>query len=113
MIAISHYQIIFWLCAGATAVASMLPVEGSQVFESQDKVGHALIYALLYFFGVRAYGHSISLWLLAILILLFGLSIEIAQSMTSYRHGDILDLVANGVGITSIWLLLELRRRTV
>jgi VanZ family protein len=50
---------------------------------------------------------------LAILILLFGLSIEIAQSMTSYRHGDIWDLVANGVGIASIWLLLELRRRTV
>ena len=113
MIATSHYQIIFWLCAGATAVASMLPVEGSQVFESQDKVGHALIYALLYFFGVRAYGHSISLWLLAILILLFGLSIEVSQSMTIYRHVDIWDLVANGVGIASIWLLLELRRRTV
>lgn len=113
MITTNHYQIIFWLCVGATALASMLPVEGSQAFESQDKVGHALIYALLYLFGVRAYGYSIPLWLLAVLILLFGLFIEVAQSMTSYRHGDIWDLVANGIGIASIWLVLELRRRTV
>ncbi len=107
----NYYQILFWLCAGATAVASMLPIEGSQVFASQDKVGHALIYAMLYFLAVRAYRSSISLWLLAMLILLFGLFIEIAQSMTSYRHGDVWDLMANGVGIASSWLLLELRGR--
>jgi glycopeptide antibiotics resistance protein len=39
------------------------------------------------------------------------LSLEIAQSMTSYRYGDFWDFVANSAGVIAVWLLLLVRRR--
>jgi VanZ family protein len=111
MIKTIHFQIIFWLCLLSTVALSLMPISGQQVFEAQDKIGHATVYATLYFLAVQAFGHRVPLWLLAALLVIFGLSMELAQSMTSYRFGDPWDLLANTVGVVVIWLVFSARRR--
>ncbi|MDG1813828.1 MAG: VanZ family protein [Porticoccaceae bacterium] len=95
----------------STVALSLMPISGQQVFEAQDKIGHATVYATLYFLAVQAYGHRVPLWLLAAVLVIFGLSMELAQSMTSYRFGDPWDLLANTVGVMVIWLVFSARRR--
>ena len=107
----TYYRILFWLCAVAAVSVSLVPTTGAQLFDLQDKVAHVVLYASLYFIAVQAYGSSFSLLLLAIMVIGFGLSLEIAQSMTSYRYGDIWDFVANSIGVIAVWLLLLMRGR--
>jgi len=107
----TYYRILFWLCAVAAVIVSLVPTTGAQLFDLQDKVAHVVLYASLYFIAVQAYGSSFSLLLLAIMVIGFGLSLEIAQSMTSYRYGDIWDFVANSIGVIAVWLLLLMRGR--
>ena len=107
----TYYRILFWLCAMAAVIVSLVPTTGAQLFDLQDKVAHVVLYASLYFIAVQAYGSSFSLLLLAIMVIGFGLSLEIAQSMTSYRYGDIWDFVANSIGVIAVWLLLLMRGR--
>ncbi|MGB2054267.1 MAG: VanZ family protein [Porticoccaceae bacterium] len=107
----TYYRILFWLCAVAAVIVSLVPTTGAQLFDLQDKVAHVVLYASLYFIAVQAYGRSFSLLLLAIMVIGFGLSLEIAQSMTSYRYGDIWDFVANSIGVIAVWLLLLMRGR--
>ena len=111
MVTKNHFQIIFWLSLLGTIGLSLMPVSGQQIFELQDKFGHVTMYAILYFLAVQAYGHRVPLWLLALVLVVFGLSMELAQSMTSYRYGDPWDSLANSLGILGIWLIVSLRRK--
>ena len=43
-----HYKILFWFCASAAVVLSLMPTTGAQLFQLQDKVAHAALYAVLY-----------------------------------------------------------------
>jgi VanZ family protein len=111
MIARHKYQILFWLCIAATILASLMPGVGKPLFQMQDKVSHAAIYALLFFFCEHAYSNRFPLWLLALVLACFGLSMEFAQSMTSYRQADGWDMLANSTGILLVWLLMLWHRR--
>ena len=113
MITVAKYQILFWLCLIGTVFLSLMPVAlgGAQLFELQDKVGHSSIYAALFFLCASAYGRRYSLALLAFVLAVFGLSMEIAQSMTSYRQGDHWDMLANLSGILAVWAVMAWRRR--
>lgn len=113
MIARNKYQILFWLCIAATIFASLMPGGGKPLFQMQDKVGHAAIYGLLFFFCAHAYSNRFPLWLLALVLAGFGLSMELAQSMTSYRQADGWDMLANSTGILLVWLLMLWHRRSV
>jgi VanZ family protein len=111
MIARHKYKILFWLCIAATIMASLMPGVGKPLFQMQDKVFHAAIYALLFFFCEHAYSNRFPLWLLALVLACFGLSMEFAQSMTSYRQADGWDMLANSTGILLVWLLILWHRR--
>lgn len=112
MISVAKYQTLFWLCLIGTIFLSLMPViGGEQLFELQDKVGHSSIYAALFFLCASAYGHRYSLGLLALVLAAFGLSMEIAQSMTSYRQGDHWDMLANLSGILAVWAVMAWRRK--
>jgi len=113
MISVAKYQILFWLCLIGTVFLSLMPVVGGSapLFELQDKVGHTSIYAALFFLCASAYGHRYPLAILALVLAAFGLSMEIAQSMTSYRQGDHWDMLANLSGILAVWAVMAWRRR--
>jgi VanZ family protein len=111
MIARHKYQILFWFCIAATILISLMPGGGKSLFQMQDKVAHGVIYAMLFFLCANAYSNRFSLWLLALVLAGFGLSMEIAQSMTSYRQADGWDMLANATGILVVWLLMLSYRR--
>jgi VanZ family protein len=112
MIARHKYQILFWLCIAATIMASLMPGGGEPLFQMQDKVAHAAIYALLLFFCAHAYSNRFPLWLLALVLACFGLSMEFAQSLTTYRQAEGWDMLANSTGILLVWLLMHWHRRS-
>ena len=112
MITVAKYRILFWLCLIGTVFLSLMPVVGgAQLFELQDKIGHSSIYAALFFLCASAYGRRYPLALLAFILAAFGLSMEIAQSMTSYRQGDHWDMLANLSGILAVWAVMAWKRR--
>jgi len=112
MITVAKYQILFWLCLIGNVFLSLMPVVGgAQLFELQDKIGHSSIYAAMFFLCASAYGRRYPLALLAFILAAFGLSMEIAQSMTSYRQGDHWDMLANLSGILAVWAVMAWKRR--
>lgn len=106
MIARYGYQFLFWLCISATIVLSLMPGGGKPLFLFQDKLAHGVVYALLFFLSVQAFSHRCPKWSLALVLVAFGLSMELAQSMTSYRQADGWDMLANTAGILIVWLLM-------
>jgi len=110
MISNRVYRLAFWLLLIAVTILSMVSVP-SQLFEWQDKLHHMGAYAVLFLLLTRAYGHSCNLWILAVGLTLFGLAIEIAQSFTVYRQGDLWDIAANISGILLVGLILSCTKR--
>lgn len=90
----------FWVSAMAVVVLSLLPVTylPPQSFDIWDKTQHAAGFLALALLGLAAYPATpalrLSLWLLTL-----GGAIELAQSATGWRHGDLLDLLADATGI--------------
>lgn len=70
-----------------------------------DKVGHLSAYASLMAWWSQIDRHHCRL---ALMFVLLGLALEIAQSLTDYRQGDILDMAANTLGVGLGWLLTRL-----
>lgn len=92
-------KLAFWLSALAIATLSLLPVDflPPQTFNIWDKAQHAGGFAVQALLGHMAYRHH--LWLLCIGLLAYGAAIELVQSATGWRHGDGMDLLADGIGI--------------
>jgi VanZ family protein len=90
------------------AFVCLVPVrEIPKSFEFNDKVSHLVGHGALalYFAGLVPRG---SWWKIFVLLLLFGISIELAQFyMHAGRNGDPRDVLANGVG-AALGLLLAL-----
>lgn len=90
----------FWLSTMAVVVLSLLPVAylPPQSFDIWDKTQHAAGFLVLAVLGLAAYPATPVLRVCLGLLLLGG-AIEFAQSATGWRQGDLLDLLADAVGI--------------
>jgi len=74
------------------------------IVEGQDKVGHFIVFLLLTWLGLFAWpNHAFAV---CASMLLYGVAIEVAQSFTTYRHGDPWDWVADALGV-AVGLLLR------
>ena len=92
-------KLFFWLTLTLVSVSSMLAIPEKQIFQWQDKLSHLVVYMLLFWLLLLAYGKQWSLTSLGILLIFFSGLIEVAQSFTGYRQAEWLDLLANIVGI--------------
>ena len=110
-ISVAMYKVAFWLLLVAVAILSMISISAQQLFDWQDKLHHMGAYGVLFFLLIQAYGDRFSLGLLAIGLMAFGVSIEVAQSFTEYRQADLWDLAANASGILLAGLTLSCLRR--
>lgn len=103
MLSVSVYRAVFWLLLIAVLILSLVSVgETRQIFFAQDKLFHVLAYSALYLLLIQAYQNQFSLWFLAVSLLVFGLVVEVLQLFTGYRQAEVLDFVANGLGIFSV-----------
>lgn len=66
-----------------------------------DKLGHVLAYASLMGWWLQIDRRPQRL---ALLFVLMGLALEILQSLSGYRTGDIFDMAANTLGVGLGWL---------
>lgn len=96
------FKPLFWLLTIAVAVLSLLPVDQlpPQTLNIWDKTQHALGFSALTVSGIFAYPHRQRALVPGLLV--FGAAIECAQASTTWRQGDMLDWLADAVGIVVI-----------
>jgi VanZ family protein len=83
---------------------ALIPVGGGgDWFPQADKLRHAATFMFLWLLGQRA---RIPAPRLAVLLLAFGVGIEVAQSFTPDREASSLDVLADSVGILLGWRLI-------
>lgn len=89
----------FWMAVLMVGALSLAPAEQLpvQVFDIWDKAQHASGFVLLTLLGGTAYRSQRMLVLIGMLT--YGALIEVAQSATGWRHGDLQDLLADAVGV--------------
>ncbi len=92
---------IGWLLVLAVIYLSLVPNPPQPDFTDSDKLGHLLAYA-----GLMGWWHQLdrNAYRPALLFVLMGLILEILQSFTDYRQGDLLDLAADALGVGLGWL---------
>ncbi len=99
--------ILLLLIVGAGALA---PVSVEvPLFPGQDKVVHALTYAVLFVAGWLAYGRGGPFhWPIHFALLAYGAGLELLQGMTGYRAAEWADLAANlaGQGLGNLLIIL-------
>jgi VanZ family protein len=92
------YRSLFRLLIASVGILSVLPTEAvPPAFLFWDKAQHALGFALLTLLGLLAYGRRSRGLLLGILG--YGALIEFVQHFLPWRHGDLLDFLADALGV--------------
>lgn len=97
-----------WLSAGWLLVVlvvyfSLAPHPPEPLsFDNADKLEHLLAYALLSLWLNQLY---LSRVLVVVALIALGVGLEYVQGWTGYRMFDVLDMLANSVGVLIGWLL--------
>lgn len=100
----------FLVAAGVIFVLALLPAPPKPVLVSwQDKVEHLMLFAGLAALGAAAWPRQLRTLVLGLLI--YGAAMEVAQSLTGYRVGDVFDWIADAIGISLATALLQARTR--
>ena len=68
-----------------------------QIVSWQDKIEHAILFAVLMLLGSLAWPDRMLAIVLGLLA--YGAAMEVAQSFTDYRFGDLWDWVADAIGV--------------
>lgn len=100
-------RFIFWLAMLVMTTLFLVPQEfvSSAIFDWWDKAQHAVAFGVLMLLGFIAYPRYF--WRVAIGLILYGAVIKIIQSWTGWRQGDVMDALADMVGVLVISLLIH------
>lgn len=91
------FRWLLGLALAATLVLSLLPPSGiPQVLSFWDKAQHALGFAVLAWLAAAS---GLRWRNIALGLLVWGALIEVLQSLTTWRQGDVWDWVADAIGI--------------
>ncbi len=101
------FKFIFWCAITVITMLFLMPQNFTigRIFDWWDKAQHALAFAVLMLLGFLAYPREF--WKLGIALILYGVAIEIIQSWTGWRSGQVLDAVADTVGIVLSGVLIR------
>lgn len=92
------FRFLFVLALLASFWLALMPAPDTvQLVSWQDKIEHALLFAVLALLGLAGWPQRPLA--LAAGLLLFGAAMEWAQSLTGFRVGDPLDWLADAVGL--------------
>jgi VanZ family protein len=95
-----------WLGIALTLVVSLMPPALDSSGSHIDKIVHLAGYAVLTFWWAQLVTRQ--RWKLAIVVVLFGIAIELLQGLTPDRMPDPLDALANSGGVLLGWLAARL-----
>lgn len=95
----ASWRLAFGAALAAGIVLALLPTGmGEVLFPQADKVQHAVAFGVLWVLGRRAGCRPDGV--LAAGLLAYGIAIELAQGLTSYRDASAADVLADLAGIT-------------
>lgn len=93
------YVLIGLTLIGIVVWLSLAQLSGVPDFQSSDKVGHVLAYMALAFWHSQYVRPPGPMVICCIGLILLGISMEWAQSLTDYRLAEWGDVVANTLGV--------------
>ena len=98
-----------WTALGALMIAVVVILSLASVSQpvdvpGMDKINHVVAYgALMFWWGMVQPGRR---WTWAVVLVLLGIGLELAQAQTGYRTMDRWDAAANSVGVLAALALL-------
>ena len=108
------FKTMFYICLGSIEYLATTTREIKVIEHTWDKANHFIAFMTLYILLSLAYKH-LSVWMKIILLLAFGMQIEIVQSFIPAREFSLLDVVADSIGIAIgivVYYLYERYRRS-
>ena len=97
-----------WAWAAAIVWLSLTPAPPQVDFSYGDKAGHLAAYGLLMFWFARLYRARIAY---AAGFIAMGIALEFAQGALGFRTYEVLDMVANTIGVFMGWIAAVLVAR--
>ena len=98
-------KICLWSFLVISLILFLSPVSNTISSLINDKVSHAFAYGTLFFLAAKSYKDKYSSLYIGLLVFLLGFTVEIVQSMTGYRSGELDDILANVFGIGLVGIL--------
>jgi VanZ family protein len=94
---------IGWALVGVILWLSLTPQPPHVDFESSDKVGHFIAYGSVMFWFCQIYRGTRSRIAYAAGFIAMGIAIEFLQRATGYRSFEVMDMVADAIGVLLGW----------
>jgi VanZ family protein len=103
----------FWYAAGAFIVGllwylSLIPKPPTFGIVNEDKIEHVLAYGGTMWWWAQLWRRWPQRLALAIALTLMGVLIEHVQRWTGWRHYDVQDMIANGIGVLVGWIAVTI-----
>lgn len=98
----------FWLGLGVllilmVIVASLVDLKPVKGILLQDKLMHVLTYGFLMGWFSQIYKPHFARFLLAVSLIVLGVGIEFLQGLVAFRKFEVLDMLANALGVVIAW----------
>ncbi|HEX7455747.1 MAG TPA: VanZ family protein [Gallionella sp.] len=107
---LKHHRLwvaVGWLLIGLVVYLSLVRNPPAPLtFENSDKLEHAFAYATLSFWFCHIYVTAWSRALVIIALVGMGVGLEYVQGWTGYRSFDVMDMLADSVGVLLGWILV-------
>lgn len=101
----NYWQAAGWLGIGLIIALSLTPAPPQIGVENGDKLGHLAAYGLVTLWFAQVYaGLRQRIWL-AVGMVVLGIAMEYAQGATGYRSFEVVDMIADALGVAIGWLL--------
>ncbi len=101
-------RLVFWFALFVVTVLALIPAQAVPVSSGWDKIDHWLAFFVLSALADRAYPKQLFWRRIALGLFAYGVAIELAQSLTPDRQAELMDLVADSIGIAIYALLRRL-----
>ncbi len=93
---------LFWLLWSFCTLLFLLPASGLPAINIWDKAMHAGVFALLMILALPAYKKNRAAEEIAMLLIAYGLAIEVVQHFIPTRSFSLLDVLADAIGVSCI-----------
>jgi VanZ family protein len=92
-----------WALVGVILWLSLTPQPPQVDFEQSDKVGHFIAYGGLMFWFCQLYRGTRTRLTYAAGFIAMGIAVEFLQRATGYRSFEVMDMVADAIGVALGW----------
>jgi VanZ family protein len=92
-----------WALVGVILWLSLTPQPPQVDFQQSDKVGHFIAYGGLMFWFCQLYRGARTRLAYAAGFIAMGIAIEFLQRATGYRSFEVMDMVADAIGVALGW----------